>query len=206
MVAVDVSGLRPQLDRNGFEGRILDAGIRCISRWGVAKTSLDDVAREAGCSRATVYRVFPGGKESVFNAIATREVERFFAAVAARLARADDVEELLVAGVAEGSRRIREHPALQFLLRHEPGVVVPPPGTTRMASVVEVASAFATSHLERLLPPERARPVAELVVRLVVSYLSFPSGQVDPSNEVAARDLVRSFVLPVVTAPPNQRR
>lgn len=200
MPVIDAPGAS-LLDRGGLEGRILDAGIRCISRWGVAKTSLDDVAREAGCSRASVYRAFPGGKDSVFTAMATREVERFFAAVALRLERADDVEELLVAGVTDASRRIRDHPALQFLLAHEPGTVVAQPGTPRMASVVAVASAFATSHLERFLPPDRARPVAELVVRLVVSYLSFPSDQVDPSEEAAARDLVRRFVLPVVAAP-----
>ena len=32
----------------------------CIARWGTAKTTLDDIAREAGCSRATIYRLFPG--------------------------------------------------------------------------------------------------------------------------------------------------
>ena len=30
----------------------------CIARVGLAKTTLDDVAREAGCARATVYRCF----------------------------------------------------------------------------------------------------------------------------------------------------
>ena len=47
-----------------LEQRILAATIRCVSRWGVGKTTLDDIAREAGCSRATIYRVVPGGKVS----------------------------------------------------------------------------------------------------------------------------------------------
>ena len=38
----------------------LDAALACVARVGVAKTTLDDVAKEAGCARATVYRCFPG--------------------------------------------------------------------------------------------------------------------------------------------------
>ncbi|MBV9252708.1 MAG: helix-turn-helix transcriptional regulator, partial [Actinobacteria bacterium] len=56
---------RPALDQ-----RILDATLRCIGRWGVAKTTLEDVAREAGCSRATVYRAVPGGKDGLIEAVA----------------------------------------------------------------------------------------------------------------------------------------
>ncbi|MGH9301919.1 MAG: TetR/AcrR family transcriptional regulator, partial [Acidimicrobiales bacterium] len=51
-----------------LEERIMDSALECGSRWGVAKTSLDDVARQAGCSRATIYRLFPGGKASLVQA------------------------------------------------------------------------------------------------------------------------------------------
>jgi len=44
-----------------LEQRMVAAAVRCVARWGLAKTSLDDIAREAGSSRATAYRVFPGG-------------------------------------------------------------------------------------------------------------------------------------------------
>ena len=36
--------------------RLLDAAERCFARWGPAKTTLEDIAEEAGVSRATVYR------------------------------------------------------------------------------------------------------------------------------------------------------
>jgi AcrR family transcriptional regulator len=36
--------------------RLLDAAERCFLRWGPAKTTLEDIAEEAGVSRATVYR------------------------------------------------------------------------------------------------------------------------------------------------------
>src|ERR1700722_18080436 len=62
--------------------RIADAANRCVARRGVAKTTVDDVAREAGCSRATVYRTFPGGKEEVISAVVDTEVARLFSALA----------------------------------------------------------------------------------------------------------------------------
>ena len=67
--------------------RILEAALRCIARWGMAKTTLDDVAREAGCSRATIYRAFPGGKQSVIHATGERELRRFLDDLSAKVGR-----------------------------------------------------------------------------------------------------------------------
>ena len=44
---------------------VLDAAVTCIARVGSQKTTLDDVARTAGCSRATVYRFFPGKQQLI---------------------------------------------------------------------------------------------------------------------------------------------
>src|SRR6476660_9592213 len=44
-----------------IEDRAVGATLACIARHGLAKTTFDDVAREAGCARATLYRYF-GGK------------------------------------------------------------------------------------------------------------------------------------------------
>ena len=55
------------------QDRVLDAALVCVARVGLGKTTLDDVAREAGCARATVYRCFPG-KQALFTAVLEREV------------------------------------------------------------------------------------------------------------------------------------
>jgi AcrR family transcriptional regulator len=46
--------------QTGVEARARDALLVCIARFGLSKTTLDDVARVAGCSRATLYRYFDG--------------------------------------------------------------------------------------------------------------------------------------------------
>ena len=50
----------------------------CLAHQGTAKTTVDDIAREAGISRATVYRVFPGGKGEILAAVVDTEMARLF--------------------------------------------------------------------------------------------------------------------------------
>jgi len=49
-------GERSPGDAEEARERLLDAAERCFVRWGPAKTTLEDIAEEAGVSRATVYR------------------------------------------------------------------------------------------------------------------------------------------------------
>ncbi|MBN1336687.1 MAG: TetR/AcrR family transcriptional regulator [Deltaproteobacteria bacterium] len=53
---------------------LLDAARDIILRFGYRKATLEDIAAEAGVSRATVYNYFTS-KEEVFQAIIQREVE-----------------------------------------------------------------------------------------------------------------------------------
>jgi len=39
--------------------RIKQAALRCVERYGLAKTGLGDIAKEAGCARQTVYNHYP---------------------------------------------------------------------------------------------------------------------------------------------------
>ena len=48
----------PTAEAVSTENAILDAADRMIGRYGLRKTTMEDVAREAGCSRGTVYGYF----------------------------------------------------------------------------------------------------------------------------------------------------
>lgn len=54
---------------------ILDAALRLLPRHGYRKTTLDDLAAEAGVARRTIYLHFPS-KEEIFLASIDRVVER----------------------------------------------------------------------------------------------------------------------------------
>ncbi|HXQ75193.1 MAG TPA: TetR/AcrR family transcriptional regulator [Acidimicrobiales bacterium] len=176
--------------------RLADAALSCIARQGIAKTTLDDVARAAGCSRATVYRVFPGGKDGLMSAVVDTEVARFFSALALRMGAASDLEDVLVAGMNEAAVRITGHPGLSFLLEHEPEVILPHLAFSHMDDVLEVSSTFTAPFLGRWLDHDEAKRVAQWAARIVLSHLLCPADGVDLTDEDRVRRLVRTFVLP----------
>ena len=178
--------------------RITSGALVCIARWGTAKTTLDDIAREAGCSRATIYRLYPGGKRAVLDATGEVELARILQELSASLDRTETLDDLLVVAISEAVRAIRRHPALQYLIEHEPGEVLAHVSFDELDPLLAVATAFGTPYLSRYLDPARAAATAEWVTRLIVSYGIEPCRDLD--DPAVARTLVETFVLPGLAA------
>jgi AcrR family transcriptional regulator len=190
------------LDRpaGALEARLMDAMLECISRWGVAKTTADDIARAAGVSRATLYRVFPGGKDVALEALLRHELARFFAHVDGTLRAADTLEDLLVVGAVEAAEFLFAHDALGYVLQYEPERVFPVFAMHRMSSGLAIATAFLGPHLGRFVPDVvLAQEGADLVVRMLLSYAIDPSPSLHLTDPESVRRFVRTFVLPVLT-------
>src|SRR6476620_2222829 len=103
------------------EARVLDAAKTCCERWGFAKVTIDDIAAESGVSRATLYRLFPGGKDVLFDALRVRELEEFFALLASQVEATDNLEDLLVASVVVATRELHADQHLALMMASEPG-------------------------------------------------------------------------------------
>jgi TetR/AcrR family acrAB operon transcriptional repressor len=58
------------------EQRILDAAIKLIVHYGYDKTTVSDIAREAGVSKGAVYLHWPS-KDDLFTALLLREIQLF---------------------------------------------------------------------------------------------------------------------------------
>ena len=183
---------------NAQPDRILDAALACIARVGVAKTTLDDVAREAGCARATVYRCFPG-RDALLRAALDREVQALTQQVIDAADRAETLTDAIVAVVLAAAEPFRTHAALGFVLEHEPEIVTAQLSFERGSALLTTAAALAAPAFSRFVPAERAERLAEWVARLTLSYLCNPSehGQLDDPAYVRA--LVVDYVLPGVT-------
>src|SRR3954471_6192286 len=89
--------------------RILEATYACVARYGLAKTTVDDAAREAGLSRATVYRYFPGGKEQLVTEVIAWEATRFLGRLADAVAGAESFAALLEHALLFAHQAIEEH-------------------------------------------------------------------------------------------------
>jgi AcrR family transcriptional regulator len=187
-------------DRSSTRVRIVDATLACLARQGLGKTTVDDIAREARFSRATLYRTFPGGKEAIVEAVVETEVARLFSSLAVVMGEATDLEEVLVAGMVEAARRLSAHSALAYLLLYEPGVVLPRLTFSDMDRILLKAGDFAAPFFARWLSPDEASRASEWAVRIVLAYLADPAPGTDLTDPDDTRSLVRTFVMPGILA------
>jgi AcrR family transcriptional regulator len=180
---------------SGTRERILGATLACVERWGLVKTSIEDVAREAGLSRATVYRHFPGGREELVRATVEWEVDRFFRRLEARIAEQPDLASKLRVGLVFGRRAIGEHRLLQRVLRTEPEALL-----EELSQVVPTIEQLIRAYLLALLRTERLQlgvdvgAAADYLARMFLSYLGSP-GQWDLSDDGEVDRLVRTQFL-----------
>ncbi|MDX8151810.1 helix-turn-helix domain-containing protein [Patulibacter brassicae] len=148
---------------------LLDVATAEFARYGVARTSLTDIARRAGVSRPTAYRRL-GSKDLLLRRILVREMRRFFTSLAAALEGVDDPVDRAVEAFAVGVRTAWEHPLASHLLAEEPGALVP-----HLADRGAPWIAAARAALAAVLGPgdgtdALAHRRAEVVVRLSTSF------------------------------------
>jgi AcrR family transcriptional regulator len=96
-----------QTRRHARAHRILDAATALILRWGYNKTTIDDVARQAGVAKGTIYLHWKT-REELFTALMRRE----------RLALAEDLKQRIAADpVGATLRGMLKHSTLALMQR-----------------------------------------------------------------------------------------
>jgi AcrR family transcriptional regulator len=186
------------------QARAVAALLRCLGRYGLAKTNLEDVAREAGCSRATLYRWVESKPELLRLAVASEEA-RVLGLLHETITGGADLPEAIVAGVVAAAGELAGHDALQFLLAHEPGTVYRhlsfAEGDALMLRVADaLAPAFA-----RWLPPDEAQRAADWLVRVVRTSCLTPKPALDLADEAVARPFLEQFVIPGIAGTRESR-
>ncbi len=193
-LAAGVRHFSKSVDRQ--QTAIADALVSCLAVHGLAKTTVDDIARAAGCSRATVYRVFPGGKDEMLSVAVELEASRLLEGVAARMDEKQGLEEALAAGVLEAAARLRRHPALEFMLLHEPGPILTLLAFGEMDVLLESVKVQLSPVLGRWLRMEGAERISELATRMVLSYMACPASDMELSDPGKVQEMVQLFLLP----------
>lgn len=180
--------------------RILDAAESCLERFGLAKTTVEDVGQAAGVSRATLYRQF-GNRDALLLAVAAREADRVAAEADLFLQRFDDVGSWLVEGILFCLREIPNRPLLaQFLAPQELGAA------SRLVLSSERMLAIGSEILRPMFEPAHAAgllhedveldALIEWVLRILMSYLAVPGPVTRSEDEL--RQLLQTLLLRAV--------
>lgn len=174
--------------------RVIDATRLCVERWGSSRTTIDDVAKCSGVSRATIYRLFPGGRTVLFEELRLSELEAFFADLESAVTAADTLTDLIVNTVVTATQRLRGDQHLALMLAAEPGSVLSELTSDGVPNIVEYASTFLVPFVAPYLGVERARIVIDVLARLTISYFLAPSALVDLGDAGAARALLTPLI------------
>ncbi|MBX3285377.1 MAG: helix-turn-helix transcriptional regulator, partial [Actinobacteria bacterium] len=182
---------------------ILRATVACLGRYGIAKTNVDDAAREAGVARATVYRHFPDGKDQLIAESITWAVAQFFTELAVAVADAPDFPTFLEQALVHARLAVDEHEVLQKVLETEPERLLPQ--LTQSAPLVMatlgdyLGERLATEDLRPGVDPEQA---GDWLARMGLSFI-LAEGLWDLSDPAQVRRLVREELLAPILVDPG---
>lgn len=187
-----------------LETRILNAAKQCCAQWGVEKVTVDDIAAAARVSRATLYRIFPGGKDVLFEAMRVRERAEFFDALTSQVVDVEDLEDLVVRLVVTATRELRADEHLAVMLASAPGETLVELTADGMPRIVETATDYLGPLLKPHLDPGVAPVFIELLVRVTLSYFLAPSEHVDLGDPESARTFLRPGLALLATHRPHR--
>lgn len=189
--------------------RILDAALDLFAEFGIKRTTIGDIARRAGIDRVTVYRRI-GNKDQVIQSVVTREATRLFEQVSATARQGTTIEERVELGFTTMMEQVRGNAMLARMLQVEPEIVLMQLTTEGSLLVTGATMAtlgfFGEAVEDGLLDTtEGMEAGAELLVRIVHSWMLTPRALIEVDTTEQLRDFARRHLVPMVLRARDER-
>ncbi|WP_067814854.1 TetR/AcrR family transcriptional regulator [Nocardia inohanensis] len=186
-----------------IEHRILDAALVQFQKVGVKKSTIEDVAKQAGVDRVTVYRRI-GSRDDLVQAVVRREVERLLGELAPMPSRHADIADLIAEVFTTVVTRWRAHPLVERLLTVEPERVImkltAEDNGTFALSVAATTQILADAAERGLFTAAEDLPTrTEMACRVVHSLILVPRGAIELRTDAELADYARKYVVPIIT-------
>lgn len=191
-------------DTSDADRAVLDGALSAFLDFGIRRASMNEIAKRAGVSPATLYRRF-ASKAAVVEAVGMREAREFVRAVDARVDRGAPAREQVVEEFVAFAVRLADNRLLQRLLVTEPESILPQL-TVGAAPVLALGRAYLADTLTRLqreggLPEFDVDAVAEICARLALSLALTPDGAIPIDDEDAARAFADAHITALMRLP-----
>jgi len=183
--------------------RIIDAAEGCFARFGVAKTTVEDIAAAAGLSRATVYRSVTGGRDELILEVVLRDLRRFMDRLAERLRRKQSVSDAVVEGTMDAVEFVRNEPTIAAFLApeaagHMQAAVAGAAEHVLALCCDYVRPYFDLAQKERLLRQDiEVEGTVEFLFRIITSLIVMNRNR----DDTGTRSFLRTYVVPVIVGP-----
>jgi AcrR family transcriptional regulator len=186
----------PQAARRLLRETLFGAARDELQRRAWSEITMADVAGAAGVSRQTLYKEF-GSRDEFAQAFVIHEGERFLDGVETAVrAHFDDPRAAVGAALEVFLRSAGEDPLVRVLLSDDGAGGMLPFVTTQGMPVVQWATARLTAVIEEgwpQAPAEKARLLAEALVRLAISHITAPGGS-PQATAAATGELLGPFI------------
>ena len=166
--------------------RILDAAEQLFTHRDAAEVGMNEIARAAGCSRATLYRYFEN-RDALHTAYVHREAQRLYRQLTERAPATADPAQRLIESMLTTLRSVRENPALASWF-----TTTARPIGGEMAERSDVVAVMVEAFVQSLGVADRVAQRARWLVRVLTSLLLFPG-----RDEADERAMLEEFVAPV---------
>jgi AcrR family transcriptional regulator len=185
-----------------MRARVVDAAERYVEANGLAKVRIEEVAEEAGCSRATIYRYF-SDKDELIREVLVRRARRISARLARLVGQVDDPADLLVQGIVRGVEEFRSDPYFEsFYGPLAAGTTTRiAGGSTAIRTVVEEAMSPLFDLAEatgRLRPGVERDQATEWIMLITTALLTIPQPSMGTSAQ--QEEFLRTFLVPALFA------
>ena len=185
--------------------RILAGASEQFRRFGVQRSTMEDVAKRSGVSRITVYRRF-ATKELLVERTVQHEFRNYFDEFVRDIAAARTVAERVELGFVTSLRVVRGNPLINALFVADDdmllsSVVGDDGGTLSTVSVFLAGQIRREQEAGNVDASVDADLVAEVMVRICTSFLLIPSRIVDLDDEEQLRSVARTVLVPMLPPP-----
>jgi AcrR family transcriptional regulator len=177
--------------------RIIDAAAACLDQFGPAKTTLSDVASELGVTRQTVYRYY-ANLADLLGALAQAGLEDFVERMERHLSTFTTPADVAIESVVYAVQAIPQERHIGALFQAGETEVFSRDVTSSMAFSLgaDMLRRVPVDWSEIGIRDEELEGLAEILMRLFVSFLQYPAAP--PRTEDELRTLVRRWLSPAL--------
>jgi AcrR family transcriptional regulator len=190
-------------DAEAAREQLMDAAEACFDKYGIAKTTMDDIAKMAGVSRPTVYRHF-SDRDGLILAVVMRRSRQLIDRAQKFIRKQGSFEEQLVEGLLFLVDKGRKDPFVRLLVS---------PEHMDLANQILGASSAAVDLAYEMWEPiliearERGELRDDIDFRAIATWFTYlilllvGRGDLEPDVN-AQRELLRTFVMPAFVPAP----